>query len=98
MEADDLPCSRNARSRTPLVGRAQWKITQPPSLKIERARLEESFSIDDGRSTRAGQDHLTYAFTTLLDQPLHPQEHMQPEGFRIIGFHVVISARMVRCG
>jgi hypothetical protein len=40
MEADDLPCSRNARSQTPLVGRAQWKIIQPPSLKRERARLE----------------------------------------------------------
>jgi hypothetical protein len=33
MEPDDLLCSRNARSRTPLVGRAQWKITQPPSLR-----------------------------------------------------------------
>ena len=32
MEPDDLLCSRNARSGTPLVGRAQWKITQPPSL------------------------------------------------------------------
>ena len=26
MEADDLPCLRNARSRTPLVGRAQLRI------------------------------------------------------------------------
>ena len=43
MEADDLLCSRNARSRTPLVGRAQWKINQPPSLKRERASLEGSF-------------------------------------------------------
>jgi hypothetical protein len=34
MEPDDLLCSRNARSRTPLVGRAQWKISQPPSLRI----------------------------------------------------------------
>jgi hypothetical protein len=34
MEPDDLLCSRNARSQTPLVGRAQWKINQPPSLKI----------------------------------------------------------------
>ena len=33
MEPVDLPCSRNARSRTPLVGRAQWKINQPPSLR-----------------------------------------------------------------
>ena len=35
MEPDDLLCSRNARSRTPLVGRAQWKINQPPSLGKE---------------------------------------------------------------
>ena len=28
MEADDLLCSRNARSRTPLVGRAQSRIDQ----------------------------------------------------------------------
>ncbi len=25
MEPDDLLCSRNARSRTPLVGHAQWE-------------------------------------------------------------------------
>ncbi len=43
MEADDLLCSRNARSRTPLVGRAQWKINQPPSLERERASLEGSY-------------------------------------------------------
>jgi hypothetical protein len=40
MEPDDLLCSRNARSRTPLVGRAQWKINQPPSLERKRASLE----------------------------------------------------------
>ena len=33
MKPDDLLCSRNARSKTPLVGRAQWKIDQPPSLR-----------------------------------------------------------------
>ena len=33
MEPDDLLCSRNARSRTPLVGRAQREINQAPSLK-----------------------------------------------------------------
>ncbi len=38
----DLLCSRNARSRTPLVGRAQWEINQPPSLKRQRASLEGS--------------------------------------------------------
>ena len=43
MEADDLLCSRNARSRNALVGRAQWKINQPPSLKREQASLEGAF-------------------------------------------------------
>jgi len=33
MEPDDLLCSRSARSRKTLVGRAQWKIIQPPSLR-----------------------------------------------------------------
>ena len=42
MEPDDLLCSRNARSRTPLVGRAQWKINQAPSLREdERAWRRE---------------------------------------------------------
>jgi hypothetical protein len=35
MEADDLLCSRNARPQKALVGRAQWMIYQPPSLKRE---------------------------------------------------------------
>ena len=33
MGPDDLLCSRNARPQKALVGRAQWKINQPPSLK-----------------------------------------------------------------
>jgi hypothetical protein len=37
MEPDDLLCSRNARLKKALVGRAQWKINQPPSLKRECA-------------------------------------------------------------
>ena len=54
MEPDDLLCSRNARSRTPLVGRAQWKINQPPSLRDnERAWREYLF-----RSTLAVLDGL----------------------------------------
>jgi hypothetical protein len=40
MEPDDLLCSRNARPQKALVGRAQWKINQPPSLKREQASLE----------------------------------------------------------
>ncbi len=50
MEPDDLLCSRNARSRTPLVGRAQWKINQPPSLKRQRASLEGAYISFDARS------------------------------------------------
>jgi hypothetical protein len=86
MEADDLLCSSNARSRTPLVGRAQWKINQPPSLKREQASLEGA--IDGNVSLDACN----------TERPLHPQEHRQPEGSRIIGFHGVISARMMACG
>ena len=51
MEPDDLLCSRNARSWTPLVGRAQWKINQLPSLKSERASLKgSSVASFDGRT------------------------------------------------
>jgi len=53
MEPDDLLCSRNARSRTPLVGRAQWKINQPPSLKDNE---------------RAWKDHL-YPRSTAAVEP-----------------------------
>ena len=42
MEPDDLLCSRNARPEKALVGRAQWKINQPPSLRDhERAWKRE---------------------------------------------------------
>jgi hypothetical protein len=50
MEPDDLLSSRNARSRTPLVGRAQWKISQPPSLEREQASLEGAYISSDARS------------------------------------------------
>lgn len=50
MEADDLLCSRNARSRTPLVGRAQWMINQPPSMREKQASSEGvSVASFDGR-------------------------------------------------
>jgi hypothetical protein len=45
MGPDDLLCSRNARPEKALVGRAQWKIPQPPSPKTKRASLEGSFLI-----------------------------------------------------
>ena len=50
MEPDDLLCSRNARPQKALVGRAQWKINQPPSLERERASLEGASRSFDARS------------------------------------------------
>ncbi len=49
MEPDDLLCSRNARPEKALVGRAQWKIDQPPSLE----RDEQAWKEHVYRSTRA---------------------------------------------
>jgi hypothetical protein len=40
MGADDLLCSRNARPGKGLVGRAQWKIDQLPSLDVKVRREE----------------------------------------------------------
>ncbi len=51
MEPDDLLCSRNARPEKALVGRAQWKINQAPSLERERASLEGACISFDARST-----------------------------------------------
>ncbi len=45
MGADDLLCSRNARSKTPFVGRAQWKINQPLSLEERMSKLGGSIDI-----------------------------------------------------
>jgi hypothetical protein len=53
MEPDDLLCSRNARPQKALVGRAQWKINQPPSLERERASLEGAFITFDARIRRS---------------------------------------------
>jgi len=39
MESDDLLCSRNARPRKALVGRAQWKINQTPSPEERTSKL-----------------------------------------------------------
>ena len=54
MEPDDLLCSRNARPEKALVGRAQWKISQPPSLE----RNEQAWREHLYRSMRAVKDGL----------------------------------------
>jgi hypothetical protein len=43
MEADDLLCSRNARPQKALVGRAQGKINQPPSLERNEPAWKEHY-------------------------------------------------------
>ena len=58
MEPDDLLCSRNARPEKALVGRAQWKINQPPSLD----RNEQAWKEPVHRSMRAGKDNLAIPF------------------------------------
>jgi hypothetical protein len=50
MEPDELLCSRNAHDKDVLVGRAQWKLNQPPSLERERASLEGACISSDARS------------------------------------------------
>ena len=58
MEPDDLLCSRNARPEKALVGRAQWKINQPPSLdKNKQAWREHVY-----RPTRAVKGSLGHSF------------------------------------
>ena len=67
MEPDDLLWSRNARSRTPLVGRAQWTINQPPSLKRERASAERFLHSITAWSTAASG-----ANSTICHGKTHP--------------------------
>ncbi len=50
MEPDELLCSRNAHDKNVLVGRAQWKLNQPPSLERERASVEGACISFDARS------------------------------------------------
>jgi len=52
MEPDELLCSRNARPQKALVGRAQEKLNQPPSLEGWRASLEGSLDARNRGSTR----------------------------------------------
>jgi len=44
MGPDDLLCSRNARPEKALVGRAQWKINQPPSPREATSELGKTIS------------------------------------------------------
>jgi len=64
MEADDLLCSRNARPEKALVGRAQWKINQFPSLADDEQAWREHFY----RLTR-----------TIEDRPAHPWRRVGEE-------------------
>jgi hypothetical protein len=61
MEPDDLLCSRNARPQKALVGRAQWKINQPPSLE----RNEQAWREQLYRSMRAVKGSLGHSLPHL---------------------------------
>ena len=76
MEADDLLCSRNARSRTPLVGRAQWKINQPPSLKMVSSKLGGSIYIV--RCAQLGIDRATLEKETKNWKDARSWDHPHP--------------------
>ena len=44
-------CARATRGlEKALIGRAQWKISQPPSLERERASLEGAYKSFDART------------------------------------------------
>ena len=68
MEPDDLLCSRNARPQKALVGRAQWKINQPPSLRNNK---------------RAWREHLFRSMRALEDQPGCPLEEEVLDSFQM---------------
>jgi hypothetical protein len=81
VEPDDLLCSRNARSKTPLVGRAQWKSNQAPSLKKERASLEgtciSSDAAGEGSLGHSPNPHYSRlmvrgAVAAMLERPATP--------------------------
>jgi hypothetical protein len=52
MEADDFLCSRNARPKKALVGRAQWKINQPPSLRDNERAAREHWYLDSRQTAK----------------------------------------------
>ena len=62
----DLLCSSNARSRTPLVGRAQWEIKQPPPLKRERVSLEGSSIPSLNSRSGTDRDSLSLSYGVQL--------------------------------
>jgi hypothetical protein len=70
MEPDDLLCSRNARPQKALVGRAQWKINQPPSLKDNERAWREHCRGRWTRSERSNEFRIS-PFRLPIDMSLH---------------------------
>ena len=69
MEADDLLCSRNARPQKALVGRAQWKITQPPSpgeITSEHGRIMRE---NGGRLCNPGSGTTRAQYESVMVRP-----------------------------
>ena len=56
VEPDDLLCSRTAHARKVLVGRAQWEINQPPSLRENERAWKEQY-LECSFDARNGSNH-----------------------------------------
>ena len=77
---NDLLCSRNARPQKALVGRAQWKIIQPPSLKRARASLEGSFISFRAFEDRPAYPSATRFVSTTINAPSELARSFPPRG------------------
>jgi hypothetical protein len=78
MEADDLLCSRNARPPKALVGRAQWKIKQPPSLEEISSEFGGNMYIVRRAQLSAPQSRLSMAHQ--LNPTIHTAAHLRRGG------------------
>jgi len=86
MEPDDLLCSRNARPKTPLVGRAQWEINQAPSLRdTERAWRKHLY-----RSKRVGKGSLGHSLKGCYRESVDPLRGTGCLGY-VVGFFRVTA-------
>ena len=92
MEADDLPCSRNARPEKALVGRAQWKINQSPSLE----RNEQAWTEHVNRSTRSCEVTLPFLHEVSERRSRNAAVVLLKAGHVAAGFLFPLSSR--HCG
>ena len=76
-EPDDLLCSRNARPQKALVGCAQWKINQPPSLRENKQAWREHIyrpmrAVNDSSATLARGNRRPNKSASMVALPRRP--------------------------